>query len=167
MAGKSQKRKSGLHACIVERATAIGCPAGYGAEQARKDSHRLEALLMKRDSPRGSLSAAEYAEEAQLTGWVVAFQQSPETRARDRIRELQMKSLFPMHGHWKISAAEQSELDLLSALYPDLPPDPDDPMAEVIERAKRKDKQTELDHLRTLYPGLPPDPDGLMMRNLK
>jgi hypothetical protein len=65
-----------LQARIVERAKAIGCPAGYGAEQARKDGHRLEALLSKRRSPRrrggpprNSLSAAEYAEEARLTWW--------------------------------------------------------------------------------------------------
>jgi hypothetical protein len=129
-----------LHARVVERATAVGCPAGYGAEQARKDRHRLSALLSKRRSPRhkggpprNSLSAAEYAEEARLTWCVVAFDQSPEGRARKRIDELSWKSFLGGLRNEELSAAEQ----------------------------------TELDHLRTLYPDPPPDPDSLMMRNLK
>jgi hypothetical protein len=129
-----------LHARIVERAKAIGGPAGYGAEQARKDGHRLGDLLSKRHSPRhkggpprNSLSAAEYAEEARLTWCIVAFDQSPEGRARKRIAELGLKSFWAGYGHGELSAAEH----------------------------------TELDHLRTLYPDLPPDPDSLLMRNLK
>jgi hypothetical protein len=121
-----------LHTRIVERATAIGCPAGYGAEQARKDGHRLEDLKSKRRSrrgkgglPRNSLSAAEYAEEARLTWCVVAFDQSPEGRARERIGELGWKSFLARYGQEGISAAEQTELDHLRTLYPALPLDPD------------------------------------------
>jgi hypothetical protein len=121
-----------LHARIVERAKAIGGPAGYGAEQARKDRHRFTGLLSKRRSPRhrggpprNSLSAAEHAEEARLTWCVVAFDQSPEGHARKRIAELELKSFWAGYGKGEISAAEQTELDRLRTLYPDLPPDLD------------------------------------------
>jgi hypothetical protein len=121
-----------LHARIVERATAIGGPAGYGAEQARKDRHRLGDLLSKRRSPRHkggppriSLSAAEYAEEARLTWCVVAFDLSPEGRARKRIGELGRKSFYAGYGSGEFSAAERTEFDHLRTLYPVLPPDPD------------------------------------------
>jgi hypothetical protein len=130
-----------LHARIAERAKAIGCPAGYGAEQARKDGHRLEALLSKRRSPRrrggpprNSLSAAEYAEEARLTWCIVAFDQSPEGCARERISELEWKSLMAPFGSEEISAAEQTELDHLRTLYPDLPLDPDDVAHQILIR---------------------------------
>jgi hypothetical protein len=132
-----------LHARIV--ATAIGVPAGYGAEQARKDRPRLSALLSKRRSPghkggppRNSLSAAESAEEARLTWCVVAFDQSPEGRARKRIAELGLKSFWAGYGKGEFSAAAQTELDRLRTLYPDLPPDPDDLlMVRNVEAAQR------------------------------
>jgi hypothetical protein len=133
------ERENQLHARIVERAKAIGCPAGYGAEQARKDGHRLEALLSKRRSPRrrggpprNSLSAAEYAEEARLTWCIEAFDQSPEGRARERIAELESKSFSARYGGGEVSAAEQTELDHLRTLYPDLPLDPDDVMHQIL-----------------------------------
>src|ERR1700726_515010 len=128
------EEESKLGECIVDRARAIGCRAGYGLKQAQKDSNRLHQLYCKRISPPscggGALPDAEDAEEAQLRARVVAFDESPEGCARRRIRELEMQ--------WR-SAVEQNELDNLRTLYPDLPLDPDDPLTEAIEAWRRVD----------------------------
>jgi len=125
-----------LRTRIAERARAIGCPAGYGPRQAQKDSNRLHQLYCKRISPSscgGSpLPDAEDIEEAQLTARVAAFDESPEGCARRRIRDLEMQDFS--RGR---SAAEQDELDNLQTLYPDLPPDPDDPLTEAFEAWRR------------------------------
>jgi hypothetical protein len=62
----------------------------------------------------------------------VAFDQSPEGCARERIAELEWKSLMARCGSGEISAAEQTELDHLRTLYPDLPLDPDDVTHQIL-----------------------------------
>jgi hypothetical protein len=59
---------------------------------------------------------------------VAAYDESPEGRARSRIFNLQ---LHRFRGG--LTAAEQSELDGLRTLYPDLPLDPNDPLKETYE----------------------------------
>jgi hypothetical protein len=77
----------------------------------------------------GALSETEDAEEAQLTARVAAFEESPEGRARSRIFVLKLKS-FSSSG---LSDAETEELESLRKVYPDLPPDPNDPMYEAFQ----------------------------------
>jgi hypothetical protein len=129
--------QSWLRARIPKMANAIGCPVGYGALQARKDTNRLSQLYCKRITPPscggGALRDAEDAEEAQLRARVEAYEQSPEGLARRRIRDLEMKA-FSRGGR---TTAEQSELDGLLPLYPHPPLDPDDPSdARSMELAK-------------------------------
>jgi hypothetical protein len=93
---------------------------------------RLARGVVAATQPRNSLSAAEYAEEARLTWCVVAFDQSPEGRARERIAELEQKSFWAGYGQGEFSAAEQTELDHLRTLYPDLPLDPDNVMHQIL-----------------------------------
>jgi hypothetical protein len=130
------EEESKIRARIVDRARAIGCPAGYGLKQAQNDSNRLHQLYCKRISPPscggGALLDAEDVEEAQLRARVAAFAESPEGCARYRIRDLEMQDF--RGGR---SAAEQNELDRLRTLYPDLPPDPDDPLTEAFEAWRR------------------------------
>jgi hypothetical protein len=135
------EEESKLGECIVDRARAIGCRAGYGLKQAQKDSNRLHQLYCKRISPPscggGALPDAEDAEEAQLRARVVAFDESPEGCARRRIRDLEMQ--------WR-SAVEQNELDNLRTLYPDLPLDPDHPLTETFETWRRVAAEARLQH---------------------
>jgi len=130
------EEESKLGERIADRARAIGCQAGYGLKQAQKDSNRLHQLYCKRISPPscrgGALPDAEDTEEAQLRARVTAFDESSEGCARRRIRELEMQDF--RGGR---SAAEQSELDSLRTLYPDLPLDPDDPLTEEFEAWRR------------------------------
>jgi hypothetical protein len=122
-----EQEASWLRARITETAKAIGCPAGYGLLQARKDYDRLHQLYCRRISPTrcggGPLPEAEDAEEAQLRARVEAYEQSPEGVARRRILDLALKRIT--RG---LSPAEQRELDDLQTLYPDPPLDSDDPM---------------------------------------
>ena len=117
-----EQEQAWLRARITKTAKAIGCPAGYGLKQAKKDNARLHRLYCQRISaPQcggGALPEAEDAEEAQLRARVTAFYESPEGCARLRIRVLELKK-FSNTGR---SAAEQNELDSLRALYPDPPP---------------------------------------------
>jgi len=64
-----------------------------------------------------------------LRARVAAFDESPEGCARRRIRDLEMQ-----RGR---SAAEQSELDNLRTLYPDLPLDSDDPLTDAFQAWRR------------------------------
>jgi len=125
-----------LRARIEDRAGAIGCPAGYGLKQAQKDSNRLHELYCKRISPPsyggGALSEAEDAEEAQLRARLAAFEESPEGCAQRRIRDLELQDF----GAGR-SSAEQSELENLRTLYPNLPLDSDDPLTEAFEAWRR------------------------------
>src|SRR5258707_3132249 len=131
------EEESKLGERIADRARAIGCPPGYGLKQAQKDSDRLHQLYCKRISPPscrgGVLPDAEDTEEAQLRARVAAFDESPEGCARRRIRELEMQDF--RRGR---SAAEQSELDRLRTLYPDLLLDPDDPLTEAFKAWRRE-----------------------------
>ena len=124
--------ESELRASIADRAKAIGCPEGYGPRDARNDSNRLHQIQNKRRSPPscggGKLTTAEDAEEAQLVARIAAYEESPEGRARGRILELELQRF--REGR---TAAEQNELDSLRTLYPDPPPDPDDPLHEAIK----------------------------------
>jgi hypothetical protein len=129
---------SKLKSRIFEMAKAISCPEGYGEMQARKDSHRLEALNNKRRSARGVLSDAEDAEEAQLTALLAAYRQRPQEPGADRLLQLKLKEIYG-----GLSAAEQSEYDHLIVLFPDIPMDPDDPMAEMYEVLCEKIRQLE------------------------
>ena len=130
------EEESKLRARIGDRARAIGCPAGYGLKQAQKESNRLHQLYCKRISPPscggGALPDGEDTEEAQLRARVAAFEESPEGCARRRIRDLEMQNFCGGRR-----ADEQNELDSLRTLYPDLPPDPDDPLAERFEAWRR------------------------------
>jgi hypothetical protein len=119
-----EEERAMIRARVDETAKALRCPPGYGAIEARKDGHRLEDFFYKRLQIRrcgGTLTDAEDAEEAQLTARVAAFAQTPEGRGRRRIRELRL----PFRG--ALSPAEQMELEILRGLYPELPPDPDNP----------------------------------------
>jgi hypothetical protein len=128
------EEESKLRTRIADRARAIRCPADYGPRQAQKDRNRLHQLYCKRISPcSGSpLSDAEDVEEAQLTARVAAFDENSEGCARRRIRDLEMRDFSGGR-----SAAEQDELGNLQALYPDLPPDPDNPLTEAFEAWRR------------------------------
>jgi hypothetical protein len=125
-----------LSARVAETARAIVCPANYGPKEARKDRDRLHHFYCKRISPPscggGALSEAEDAEEAQLTARVAAFEESPEGRARNRIVELEFDSFSRA-----LTDTETEELESLRKIYPDLPPDPDDPLKHVMEAYDR------------------------------
>ena len=110
-----QLEQSWLRARTTAVAKAIGCPVGYGPNQALADSNRLHTLHCKRISPRGALLEAEDAEEAQLRARLKAYLESPEGIARSRIRALESKL-----RHYRTDA-EQREIDALRALYPDPP----------------------------------------------
>jgi hypothetical protein len=137
-----EQEQAWLGARITKTAKAIGCPAGYGLKQAKKDKARLHRLYCQRISPPqcggGALPEAEDAEEAQLRARVAAFYESPEGCARKRISHLEMQ--YFRGGR---PAAEQNELDNLKTLYPDLPLDPDDPLKiEAWRRVDAKGKAT-------------------------
>ena len=127
-----QEEERTLTASIAEMAKAIGYPQGYGVKENLRDCNRLHALWCKRLSPPacngGSLTDAEDAEEAVLEARSSAYQESPEGRGRVRISTLEWKAVVGVLG-----VAEQEELDSLKALYPDLPPDPNHPLANEIE----------------------------------
>ena len=127
------EEESRLRASIADRLRAISCPAGYGARQARNDNKRLHQLHCKRLSPPscggGTLTDAEDAEEAQLRARVAAYDETPEGRGRSRIFNLTLKR-FSRGG---LSRAEQSEIDGLRALYPDLPLDPNHPLKKALD----------------------------------
>ena len=138
-----KQEESSLRARITETAKAIACPGGYeDSDQAKKDSHRLYQLRLKRISPPscggGALTDAEDAEEVQLTARSLALAETPKAVSRRRIFELEL---------WRdskvLSPAEQSELDRLKTLYPDPPLDLDDGCGffidPVIARALRDD----------------------------
>ena len=82
----------------------------------------------------GTLTDAEDAEEAELTARVAAFRQTPEGRGRRRIFELEL----PRHHREGLSPAEQVELETLRGLYPELPPDPDDPFKYEVKPWERE-----------------------------
>jgi hypothetical protein len=138
LSAAAEQELAWLRARITKTAKAIGCPAGYGLKQFKKDNARLHRLYCQRISPPhcggGALPEAEDAEEAQLRARVTAFDESPEGCARERIWHLVMQDF--RGGR---SAAEQNELDKLKTLYPDLPPDPDDPNTEALEALRRVD----------------------------
>jgi hypothetical protein len=119
----------------------VVCPPSYGARQAKKDKFLIHSPL------RESRSAAEDAEQAQLTARVLAFSRTPEGRARDRIAELGWKRLESLETFRNgLRAADQSELDQLQTLYPDLPLDPDNPLDQVLIRMnEHKAKQRALE----------------------
>jgi hypothetical protein len=130
-----------LRARIDRMLDTIVCPPSYGAWQAKKDRY-IRDFHYK--DPR---SAAEDAEHAQLTARVLAFSRTPEGRARDRIAELGWKrfeSLETLRNG--LRAADQSQLDQLQTLYPDLPLDPDNLMDQMlIEMNEHKAKQRALE----------------------
>jgi hypothetical protein len=116
-----------LRARIDRMLDTIVCPPSYGAWQAKKDRY-IRDFHYK--DPR---SAAEDAEHAQLTARVLAFSRTPEGRARDRIAVLGWKrfeSLETLRNG--LRPADQSELDHLMMLYPDLPLDPDNLMDQIL-----------------------------------
>jgi hypothetical protein len=146
-----------LEARIADRASKISCPPGYGVKEYVADSGRIRDLSYKRSWPSscGTLNEADDAEEAQLRARIVVYEGSPEGRGRQRIFGLSLKSFAP-----GLSAAEQNEYDSLKLLYPDPPPDPNDPLKDaraackaVVEKCKeeeRKSQQDRLERIRTL-----------------
>jgi hypothetical protein len=154
------EEESELRIRIADRARAIGCPAGYGARQARNDSNRLHQLYCKRMSPSscggGALSNTEDLEEAQLTARVAAFNESPEGCARRRIRDLELQDFSGGR-----SAVEQDELDNLVTLYPDMSLDPDDPLTQSFEAwrqvaAEEKAAASKPNRSKAMLSGTPP-----------
>jgi hypothetical protein len=120
------EEESLLRARIDRMLDTIVCPPSYGAWQAKKDKFLIHSPLQE------SRSAAEDAEQAQLTARVLAFSRTPEGRCRDRIAELRGKSLQSLEIFRNgLRAADQSELDHLLRLYPDLPLDPDNPLDQM------------------------------------
>jgi hypothetical protein len=130
-----------LRARIDRMLDTIVCPPSYGAWQAKKDRYIRD--FHYRD-PR---SAAEDAEHAQLTARVLAFSRTPEGRARARIAELgwmRFESLETLRNGLRV--ADQSELDQLQTLYPDLPLDPENLMDQMLIRMnEHKAKQRALE----------------------
>ena len=128
-----EQEESALCTRFAEIARAIACSASYGPLQVRYDSNELHC---KRLSPPwcggGTLSESEDAEEAQLTARRAVFDQNPEGRARRQIFELEFRAFFSRR-----TIAEQNELDNLRSLYPDLPPDPEDPFHDAFEACRR------------------------------
>lgn len=116
------EEKERLQVSIADRARTIDCPVDYGPIQSQKDADRLHQLSSQRQSTRcGPLTDAEDAEEAQLRARLCAYEESPESRDRQRIRDLRLKQVSGSG----CSPAEQEELDRLRKLYPPaLRPDP-------------------------------------------
>ena len=69
-----------------------------------------------------------------MTARVAAYEESPEGRARSRIFQLELADFS--RG---LSDAEAEELESLRKIYPDLPPDSDDPLSEAIDAFRRGD----------------------------
>jgi hypothetical protein len=121
----------------------VECPAGYTALEAREDGKRVATLSDTRVTrrPYHKLTAAEDAEEAHLIARLAVYRHtSPEAQARQRISKLNMRSFLRSPG-MKLSDDERSELDSLSARYPDLPQDPDDPMKRSSDAIKAELKR--------------------------
>jgi len=128
-----------LRARISEREKALVCPPGYGEMDFRADRTRLRYFDRKRMSPLGCgggpLTDAEDAEEAQVKARVTAYPNGPDARARIRISVLRGKK------EHERNTAEQTELDGLVLLHPDVPRDPevarwDGFLAALVEAAK-------------------------------
>ena len=119
-----------------------------------KTENELESLHRKRISQRPfKLTPEEDAEEAHLIARRAVYHHtSPEAQARQRISKLNMRSFLRSPG-MKLSDDERSELDSLTARYPDLPEDPDDPMKRSSDAIKAelkrlcKDKPNEQAHV--------------------
>jgi hypothetical protein len=116
---------------IAARGRSFSCPTGYGELQARTDEKRHRFLFFGRRMAHhhggDRMTKAEDAEEAQVVARLAAYQNSPESHARGRISQLR----------WKVdarTATEETELEELLKRYPDLPPDPDDPIAAMRKR---------------------------------
>ena len=122
-----------LRARIAEGARTISCPASYGFNEVRDDKVRLRALLSGEELPSWAAHLAQNhikdpdAYEAQLIARIQAFHQSPEGRARHRLEELKDQ------GRDGRSPAEQSELENLQTLYPELWVHPLHPLKRSIE----------------------------------
>jgi hypothetical protein len=116
-----------LHARIAERARTISCPAGYGFNEAWDDRMRVSIRGSEEDWPwlAHLTPLKDDAAEAQSIARIEAFNQSPEGRARERIRSLD-------HIKWP-SAEELSERDRLLTLYPEPNCHPKHPMRDQIE----------------------------------
>jgi hypothetical protein len=143
------EEKSRLSISIKERARAIGCPASYGRVQQDIDSERLHKARLKRFPNGTSMSAAEDAEEAQARARMLAFGQTPEQLARQRIEELDR---IDGCGGRRRTAVEQQELDDLRRRYPpepegDITQDPTYPAILALQReiAKRKLRNADVD----------------------
>jgi hypothetical protein len=141
-----------LLASIKERAGAIPCPASYGRTQQDIDSDLLQKAWLKRLSAT-PLTEAEDAVEAQARARMLAFDQTPEQLARQRIEELDRIDWFWGRGRRR-TAAEQQELDDLRLRYPepekDITKDPTYPAILAVEReiARMKKEDEELERLR-------------------
>lgn len=111
-----------LLARIAERAETIALPAGYGLNEVWDDRARLDPWLAC--MALNDVEDVDAAEEAQVIARIEAFNHSPEGRARERISELQHRSMGWM------TRSEHSELDELLALYPEPDIHPKDPMRD-------------------------------------
>jgi hypothetical protein len=119
--GAPSEEEAMLRARIARLADTIVCPASYGAWQARED----ERLMGEREI------IANDARHAQLAARIAVFNRTPEGRARERIMELEDKRWESLDALFNgLRPEDQKEVDSLKALYPDLPPDPNDFMYE-------------------------------------
>jgi hypothetical protein len=140
LSAAEMEEKSRLSISIKERAREIGCPASYGPVQRDIDFKRLQKARLKRFHGT-SMTAAEDAEEAQARARMLAFDQTPEQLARQRIEELDR---IDGCGGRRRTAAEQHELNDLRQRYPqpegDITQDPTYDFTLALDReiAKRK-----------------------------
>jgi hypothetical protein len=151
LSAAEMEEKSRLSISIKERARAIGCPASYGRVQQDIDSKRLDKAELKRfpNWAGPCMTAAEDAEEAQARARMLAFGQTPEQLARQRIEELDR---IDGCGGRRRTAVEQQELDDLRRRYPpepegDITQDPTYPAILALQReiAERKLRNANVD----------------------
>ena len=127
------QERSEIEAQVAETKKTLKCPAGYGPLGPDQDGRRRHKFFCRRISPppHNVLTEEEDAEDAHLAARIAAYKASPEASGRARIWKLQ-QSKSPL------TAEEQSELEGLSALYPDVPRDPrDNPSWEMAQSLRR------------------------------
>ena len=115
------EEKERLEVSIADRARTIDCPVHYGPIQSQKDADRLHLVKPQRQSTRcGPLTDAEDAEEAQSRARFCVYEESPESRDRQRIRDLRLKQVSGSGA----APLSKRELDR-PRLYPRSASDPD------------------------------------------
>ena len=119
-------RKLTAHADAIWQRLQCPCPTKYGAEQAARDYHRLGEFTRLRDN-KIALTETQDAEEAHVKARFDTFARGPEQTARRRRKALQdAERLFKKRlltgdvDAPPLSRKDQSDLELLRWLYPEL-----------------------------------------------